>query len=287
MEVILAESAGFCFGVNRAMDKVNEQIEKSDGKRKIYTYGPIIHNSEVVRDLKEKGVDMIEGINDIPKIAGQIMIIRSHGVSKEVYEAAEANGIEIVDATCPFVKKIHRIVAGKGLEGYTVLIIGDKNHPEVQGIMGWCTGPYETASTEEELSSIKVSKQAKICIVSQTTFSTLKFHKFVEIVQKRGYDTLVISTICSATAERQQEAAEISRRVNKMLVIGDPKSSNTGKLYEICKTYCKGTYHIQTVKDLPETGFQSDECVGITAGASTPHYLIQEVLYHVRGNHFQ
>ena len=283
MEVILAESAGFCFGVKRAMDKVEEKIRGSEGFRKIYTYGPIIHNSEVVEDLKSKGVSVINTPDEIRSIAGQTMIIRSHGVSKDIYELAGDNDIDLVDATCPFVKKIHDIVKEKSREGYHIVIIGDAAHPEVQGIVGWCPGSCTVVNTEEEAENLDINTASKLAIVAQTTFNAQKFKHFVEIISEKGYDTNVINTICNATAIRQCEAADISMKADIMLVIGDSRSSNTRKLYEICKSNCKDTYHIQTVRDLSSADLQSGKCVGITAGASTPNHLIQEVLLYVRG----
>ena len=283
MEVKLAESAGFCFGVKRAMDKVYEQIEKSDGMKKIYTYGPIIHNSEVVSELKSKGVGTINLPEEIDGINGQIMIIRSHGVAREIYEHAGMCGIQLEDATCPFVKKIHNIVSEKGRDGFHVIVIGDPGHPEVQGIVGWATGPVTVLNSEEEVREFTASEDEKLCIVAQTTFNAQKFKHFVEIINEKGYDTNVINTICNATAIRQSEAADISMQADKMIVIGDPQSSNTRKLVDICKSNCRDTYHIQTVKDLCLADLQSGKCVGITAGASTPNYLIQEVLLYVRG----
>lgn len=287
MEVILAKNAGFCFGVKRAVDQVYEQIELNNGRRRICTFGPIIHNREVVEDLRSKGVEVIEDADEIPELKGQIMIIRSHGVPKEIYDLAEANDVEIIDATCPFVRKIHNIVAEKGKEGFHVVIAGDATHPEVEGIVSWCTGPFTVVNTEEEVRSFTADPGQDIVVVAQTTFNAQKFKHFVEILKEKGYDTNVINTICNATAIRQSEAAEISMRADKMLVIGDPRSSNTRKLYEICRSNCNDTYHIQTVKDLSSADLRSGTCVGITAGASTPHYLIQEVLFYVRGNHFQ
>jgi len=287
MEVILAKSAGFCFGVKRAMDKVEEQIKANDGSRRIYTYGPIIHNSEVVADLASRGVSVINTPDEIPQIAGQIMVIRSHGVPRSVYEEAEKYGVKIVDATCPFVKKIHRAAEEKGLEGYHLLIIGDPAHPEVQGITGWCSGDFTVVNTEEEIQNLSVSTEKKLCVVAQTTFNAQKFKHFVEIINKKGYDTHIINTICNATAVRQCEAADISMQADTMLVIGDLRSSNTRKLVEISRSNCKDTYHIETVRDLSAADLQLGKCVGITAGASTPNYLIQEVLLYVRGNHFQ
>ena len=173
-KIVLAESAGFCFGVKRAMDKVEEKIRGSEGFRKIYTYGPIIHNSEVVEDLKSKGVSVINTPDEIRSIAGQTMIIRSHGVSKDIYELAGDNDIDLVDATCPFVKKIHDIVKEKSREGYHIVIIGDAAHPEVQGIMGWCENACDVVKNREELSKIPLKKERRYLLVAQTTFNFLE-----------------------------------------------------------------------------------------------------------------
>ena len=286
MNVILAETAGFCFGVERAISLVYEQIEKAEEGTRIYTYGPIIHNAEVVRDLEEKGVYSISGPEDFPKIAGSVLIIRSHGVAREIYEKAEAHGITVVDATCPFVKKIHRIVDEESRKGHQIVIIGDKDHPEVAGIIGWANGDVTVLKNEEEAENFSADPKEEICIVSQTTFNLTKFQYIVEIIEKKGYYINVVNTICNATQARQKEAESVSRAVDIMIVIGDAKSSNTQKLYDICKTYCKDTYYIQTVQDLKSANLPPGISVGITAGASTPNNIIQEVLLNVRGKKF-
>lgn len=283
MEVILAKSAGFCFGVERAINLVNEQIDKCEDGRKIFTFGPIIHNEEVVKELEKKGVYSFEDVNKFSEIKGNILIIRSHGAQKFVYDVAEENNIQIVDATCPFVKKIHNIVAEKSREGYEIVIVGDKNHPEVKGIIGWVEGEVSVIKDEEEANSFMPHSKLPIYVVSQTTFNLVKFQYIVEILEKKGYDVSTINTICNATRTRQEEAGSIAAHVDKMIVIGDSKSSNTQKLYNICKEYCKDTYHIQTLKDLDAANLKDAKNVGITAGASTPNIIIQEVFLNVRG----
>lgn len=282
MEVILAKSAGFCFGVERAINLVHEQVEHADG-RKIFTFGPIIHNDEVVKDLERQGVFVFDEEDAFEKIKGNILIIRSHGVARRIYEEAEKYGIEIVDATCPFVKKIHNIVAEKSAEGAEIVIIGDKDHPEVQGIIGWAEGPVSVIKNEAEAKAFTPSGEGRVCVVSQTTFHYRNFQYLVEILQGKGYDTNAINTICNATQTRQEEAGSIAQRVDTMIVIGDPKSSNTQKLFRICKEYCMDTYYIQTLKDLDNVDLREAKVVGITAGASTPNNIIQEVLLYVRG----
>ena len=277
MEIILAKSAGFCFGVQRAVDTVYEQVAKNQSGRRIYTYGPIIHNMEVVNDLKKKGVSVIESEEELSLAAGQILIIRSHGVKKKIYEAAKELGIEIVDATCPFVKKIHEIAEQESAEGRQVIIVGNKEHPEVQGITGWVSGSALVVLDEAEANEIVSENDRPATVVSQTTFNSNKFNNIVEIIKKKRYDVRVINTICNATRLRQKEAESVSRQVDIMLVVGDRHSSNTQKLFDICKTYCMDTYYIQTIQDLDEQILQSGIRVGITAGASTPNNIIQEV----------
>ena len=276
----LAKTAGFCFGVKRAVNTVYEQIEKGD--KLIYTYGPIIHNEEVVKDLEEKGVKVIESEEDIEKIeADAAVVIRSHGSTEKICDLIKAKGANIVDATCPFVKKIHNIVAEKSEAGYHIVIIGNDKHPEVEGIKGWSKSSVTVINTEEEANSISISDDKNVCIVSQTTFNYKKFHKLVEIIQKKVYNVIIVNTICNATSERQVEAKQIATEVDSMIVIGGKTSSNTQKLYEICKEECKNTYYIQTAKDLETVQLEGD-VIGITAGASTPKNIIEEVQANVR-----
>ena len=282
MEVILAESAGFCFGVKRAVDTVYEQAEQKKGK--IYTYGPIIHNEEVVNDLEKKGVQVVETLEALKGCKDGTVVIRSHGVSREVYELLQEQGIDYVDATCPFVRKIHRIVEQYSLEGCHVVIIGNSSHPEVEGIQGWSYNKTETTviSKEEEAEKFSIEGKKRVCIVSQTTFNNKKFKELVEIIEKKGYDIIVLNTICDATQKRQAEAKKIASQVDAMIVIGGKTSSNTQKLFEICKKECENTCYIQTLEDLDFSKLWSINSVGITAGASTPNKIIEEVQKNVR-----
>ena len=278
MEVILAKTAGFCFGVKKAVDLVYETIEDEPLGSRIYTYGPIIHNDEVIKELEKKGVYSIEDESAIRALApGSILIIRSHGVGKRVYDLAGECGLEVMDATCPFVKKIHGIVERDSAKGRHIIIIGDRTHPEVFGICGWAKGPYTVIKDEEEAKLLELEKKCEVSVVSQTTFNLEKFQYVVEIIKQKGYNELVYNTICSATRDRQKEAAQVSKKADMMLVVGDKKSSNTRKLYEICRSNCNNTYYIQTVKELPDMASEPGICVGITAGASTPDHIIQEV----------
>ena len=280
MEVTVAKTAGFCFGVKRAVEKVYEQIGKTE--KPIYTYGPIIHNEQVVGDLQEKGVEVIDTLEELKTIRDAVVVIRSHGVGKDVYDILKENGVEIVDATCPYVKKIHRIVEKQTAEGRRVIIIGSPEHPEVQGIRGWGNDTTLVVEKPEQIDDLLLSKEEKLCIVSQTTFNYKKFQDLVEKISKTRYDILVLNTICNATQERQVEASQIASEVDAMIVIGGKNSSNTQKLYEICRRECKNTYYIQTLSDLKPDKAGSVRSVGITAGASTPNNIIEEVHTNVR-----
>ncbi len=280
MNVILAESAGFCFGVKRAVEMVYEQAGSG---RPVYTYGPIIHNEEVVRDLEERGVRVAERIEEFADLPKGTVVIRAHGVERGVSEALERLGFSVVDATCPFVKKIHRLVESKSREGNQIVIVGDGTHPEVRGIRSWSVAEATyVISDAEDARDFAADPARKVCVVAQTTFNYNKFQELVEIIRKKGYDIIVLNTICNATEERQAEAAQIAGQVDAMIVIGGRNSSNTQKLFEICHNKCNNTYYIQTIKDLKLADFRYVDNVGITAGASTPNNIIEEVQKNVR-----
>ena len=280
MEVKVAKTAGFCFGVERAVEHVYEQIQK--GQPPIYTLGPIIHNEEVVKDLEKKGVKVLPDIDCLRELNEGTVIIRSHGVGKAIYDRIKQQGLCLVDATCPFVKKIHRIVQEQNQLGRRIIIIGDSSHPEVEGIQGWADERTLVVKNEKELNDLPDLRKEKLCIVSQTTFNYNKFKELVEKFSEKGYDILVLNTICNATQERQVEAERIASQVDAMIVIGGKNSSNTRKLYEICRKECKNTYYIQTLGDLDPESVSSVRSVGITAGASTPKNIIEEVHTNVR-----
>lgn len=285
MKVKTAKTAGFCFGVKRAVDKVYELIE--NGVSPIYTLGPIIHNEEVVSDFEKKGVTVISE-EDIPKLREGTVVIRSHGVGRRIYDMLKTAGISFVDVTCPFVLKIHRIVDRESRAGKQIIIFGDPSHPEVKGICGWCEGSCTVLRNREDAENFVPDPGRIPCIVSQTTFNYNKFKELVEILCKKRYDNNVLNidnilnTICNATEERQKEAQSIAGEVDTMLVIGGRHSSNTQKLFEICKEECENTYYIQTPVDLDSEMFHHSSYVGITAGASTPKKIIEEVQEHVR-----
>ena len=280
MKMIKAKTAGFCFGVKRAVDSVYEQVRCGEGP--IYTYGPIIHNEEVVKDMESKGIVVIRSEEELDSLTEGTVIIRSHGVEKRIYDKLENKGIRIVDATCPFVKKIHNIVSRESAAGAHIVIIGNPDHPEVQGIRGWAGEKVSVVHDAEAAAGIEFGQTEKICVVSQTTFNYNKFKDLVEIIKKKSYDVIVLNTICNATKERQTEAQSIAESVDAMIVIGDKHSSNTQKLFEICQKACNNTYYIQTLDDLNLNQLGSVETVGITAGASTPNNIIEEVQNNVR-----
>ncbi len=289
MEVILAKSAGFCFGVKRAVNQVYDQLGKGTP---IYTYGPIIHNEEVVSDLERRGVRVIGEPCELGQLEKGTVVIRSHGISKAVYDELNSYGMNLVDATCPFVKRIHGIVEKESGAGAQIIIIGDEGHPEVEGIKGWCKTPAYVVGKKEDADAFfwknpveKCREEGrKLCIVSQTTYNYMKFQEFVEIFLKKGYDVIVVNTICNATEERQTEAAEIAGVVDAMIVIGGRTSSNSKKLYEICSRKCGNTVFIQTLDDLKLDLKGNARKIGITASASTPNNIIEEVQNYVRIN---
>ena len=290
MKVELAKMAGFCFGVNRAVDTVYEEAKQFTP---VYTYGPIIHNETVIDDLEKKGVQVIHSLEEAKDLTEGTIVIRSHGVTRREQEELIADGLRVVDATCPFVKKIHTLVQEYSENGYYVVIIGSGDHPEVQGIVGWSDETRTSVICDaDQARNLELKPWKKVCIVAQTTFNYNKFQELIEIIQKKGYDSestvdkdkkfVVHNTICNATKERQEAARELSGRVDAMLVIGGTSSSNTRKLYEICSEKCRNTYFIQTKEDLENSDFSRFDYVGITAGASTPNNIIEEVHTNVR-----
>lgn len=292
MKVRLAEKAGFCFGVERAVGMAL-RIAAEPGRGAVYTLGPIIHNEEVVADLERRGV-LAVSLKELKNLKEGTVILCSHGVSRSVIEEVaclkDENGqkkFQVEDATCPFVKKIHRIVEEKSGQGYRILVIGDRNHPEVEGIIGWSKTPVIVTDNEKDLQKLEINEGEKLCVVAQTTFNYKKFQYLVEIIERKRYDIIVVNTICNATEERQAEAARLARQSDAMIVIGGKQSSNTGKLFEISKKECENTYYIQTLGDLDLNLFKSFRSVGITAGASTPNNIIKEVFTSMSEESFE
>lgn len=268
----MAESAGFCFGVKRAIEMAYAAIKT---EHPLYSYGQLIHNKTVTDDLAAKGLQITE---DLDSMEAGTLLIRSHGVGKELYDKAEEKGLRILDGTCPFVKKIHQIVQQQQEAGKGILVVGDGAHPEVIGICGWCQNQAVILEDEQAAREKDIPPKDSYAVVVQTTFRQEKFDKILQILQERGISMQVFQTICSATEKRQTEAEELSKRVDKMIVIGGKNSSNTQKLVEICAKNCGNTVHIETICDLVLNNFEKNDKIGITAGASTPPAIIKEVV---------
>ncbi len=280
-EIRLAETAGFCFGVRRAVEKVYEEAGKASGP--VYTYGPVIHNEEVVRDLEKKGVRVLHSEEELKDLEEGTVIIRSHGVGKKIYDiCAGKDKVRLVDATCPFVGKIHEIVRRESAEGRRILIIGDASHPEVQGIRGWSMDNTDIAASEEEIGKLGIRSCDSLSVVAQTTYNSKKFIEVIDKLKNLVYDIRCFNTICNATQERQTEARNIASEADAMIVIGGKSSSNTRKLVEICREECGNVFFIQTAEDLKPLTLTSFDRIGITAGASTPQIIIEEVQNIVR-----
>lgn len=275
-KITLAKTAGFCFGVNRAVNMVYNLAENE----KVCTLGPIIHNTEVVKELEQKGVIIADTPSQVEE--GYTVVIRSHGVSKNVYDEISELNLKYADATCPFVSKIHKTVAKAGSENSVVIIVGDKNHPEVKGIEGHCCGKFFTVKNYAEIENLIESqpelKNSSVTVVSQTTFDVSEWKKSLKIIKKLCTNAVIFDTICNATAERQEEARSLAEKSDLMIVIGDKTSSNTCKLYEICKRVCEKTYLVETYKELSTINFSTACNIGVTAGASAPARIIKEVL---------
>ena len=283
MNVICAKTAGFCFGVERAVNTVYEAL--ASDRAKIYTYGPIIHNESVVKELEEKGVSIISSPEELENIDEGCVIIRSHGVSRQVYETMDKKGIEYIDATCPFVLKIHTLVQEASERGDYVVVAGDRLHPEVEGILSFAGENVTVIKDDKEAEAFRPPSDKKLFLVAQTTFNSNIFNKIVEIFDKKRYYYNTVRTICNATALRQQETAELAGSVDAMIVIGGAHSSNTRKLYDIAKDRCDNTIFVQTLDDLVSSKDaigNPASCIGITAGASTPKNIIEEVQNYVR-----
>lgn len=282
-QVITAKTAGFCFGVQRAVDLVYQKAEEGG---RIVTYGPLIHNENVVEDLKKRGVDVINTPEEIDHIKDGAIVIRSHGVTKAIKERMEKSGAAVVDATCPFVQRIHETVARKSAEGMQIIIVGNPGHAEVEGTMGWSASDVTVIETEEEAKHFEIDRNTPVCVVAQTTFNGARFDKIIAILKQKGYNIFVMDTICNATRERQSEAKELAAKADIMIVIGGRNSSNTAKLAQICQEQCPRTYYIQTVDDLHLSLTGNEKIIGITAGASTPKNIIEEVQKDVRRTNF-
>ncbi|QGG47737.1 4-hydroxy-3-methylbut-2-enyl diphosphate reductase [Heliorestis convoluta] len=270
MQVILAEHAGFCFGVQKALDKVEEELQKHDH---VSTYGPLIHNPQVVERLAQQGVQAIE---DLHTANPTRVVIRSHGVGPEVYSCAEQRGFTVIDATCPFVKKVQKAAQRFTDQGYQVLVAGDREHPEVQGIVAWTGGKALVVANQKEAEALNLL--GKVALIAQTTLKESTLREISQALHQKELQVEVENTICSATAKRQEAAQKLVEQVDVMVVIGGRNSSNTKKLAQICQEAGVPTYHIEKPEELDCHYFKNVQKAGVTAGASTPHWIIEEVV---------
>ncbi|PSJ31868.1 4-hydroxy-3-methylbut-2-enyl diphosphate reductase [Peptostreptococcus russellii] len=277
--VIIADNAGFCFGVKRAMNIAYNEIEEKRDMQ-VYALGPLIHNRQAVEKYEERGLITVDEIEEIEIKENIEMIIRSHGVAKKIYDEARDRGIEIVDTTCPFVKKIHEIVKKSEEDKKAIILLGDKNHPEVIGINGWCKDSAIIFKDMDDVLKYDFDYDKSYVVVSQTTMNEENFEKIIEYLESLNLELDIKNTICSATRVRQQSARELSSKVDVMVVIGGKHSSNTQKLVNICKER-GNTVSIETREDLYDVDFSNYEVIGVTAGASTPDWIIHEAIEYL------
>ncbi len=272
-KITVSKSAGFCFGVNRAVQMVYQALEEG---KKVATLGPIIHNTDVVNDMIARGARIIDDVSELEP--GEHVVIRSHGVGSRIYEEIAQRGNPVIDATCPFVSRIHKIAAEKTREGYFILIAGDENHPEVQGIVGHCDENSFVFKDQFVLKDyFDKNPQKKLAIISQTTYNNIIWGECLKVLPEDDPNIVVYDTICTATEQRQTDTAALAKKSDLMIVIGGRHSSNTVKLYDICSQYCR-TYHIENADELDTLDLSNAEHIGITAGASTPAHIIKEVV---------
>ena len=299
IHITKTEHAGFCFGVERAINEAEDIISsvgeascfpgrQNDAPTSVYSLGPLIHNEKVISELEAKGLIVKDYDKDF--FHNKKVLIRSHGIKKEIMDELVKNKNEIIDLTCPFVKRIHNIVEEDVKNGYFIIVIGDKTHPEVEGIMSYAEPSVIAVLNEDEAKAIisdnkdKISADTKVSIVSQTTFDEVKNKKIVDILANLFYNIKVNDTICNATSIRQKETRDLASLSDVMLIIGSKNSSNTKKLYDIASSVCKKAYFVSDLSDLDNIKFDDGAHIGVSAGASTPKKLIEEILNHVRTN---
>ena len=280
MEITVRKNAGFCFGVQRAVDAVYDLLKENSSD--IYSIGPLIHNEIVTKDLKNKGLIEINDYDEIKNLKNKKVIIRTHGIEKQVYDLLKSNNNSIVDLTCPFVSKIHKLVEEYSESGYKIIVIGDKDHPEVKGIVSYAKNDIYVVISEEDIKNLKIDRNDKVFIVFQTTTNAENAQKLVDILRDLFYNSRLVNTICNATQNRQDEVKILAETCDVMLIIGSNTSSNTRKLYEISKKYCENTYLLNSVDDIKNIKKEKSVKIGVSAGASTPKYLIEEILNNVR-----
>lgn len=276
MNIEKSKFTGFCYGVKNAVDKAIIELE-SNCEKQIYSYGEIIHNKDVVEKLHDKGMKISNNLEELDSLSSKVLV-RSHGVSKAIIEELEKKNIEIIDATCVKVSNIHKIVSAKKQEGFEIIITGDKNHPEVMGILGWCSNEALIIESLDEFMNLDIDLSKQYCVVSQTTFNKKIFDTIVNFIKEKYQNIKIYDTICNATKLRQDACVSLSKKSDVMLIIGGKNSSNTKKLYELSKEFCKNTFYIENYKEIPYNYIDKNTNVGISAGASTPDWIIEEVI---------
>ena len=275
MEILIAKSSGFCFGVKRAINMAHECADKSD--EEIYTLGPIIHNPQVVKELELSQIVPRDGVDEIDK---GTVIVRSHGITLQESEEIKNKGLIKIDATCPFVTKAHKIISFLSREGYSVIIVGEREHPEVQGILSYGSGDIMVAASVDEIEGMAV--KGKLGIVAQTTQSIKNLQEIVAFCLDKCSELWVYNTICNATSVRQSDSSDLAQHVDCMVVVGGRNSANTNRLAEMCRRIQPKTYHVEVASEVDTSWFDGVERVGITAGASTPDWIINEVVALVK-----
>ncbi|MDD5449575.1 MAG: 4-hydroxy-3-methylbut-2-enyl diphosphate reductase [Candidatus Omnitrophica bacterium] len=272
MKIKIAECSGFCFGVKRAISMAKQALEKNKG-RPVYSLGHIIHNSQVVEELSREG---LKAIKDLDGIKEGVIVVSSHGASPALFEQLKSRGLEVIDATCPFVMSAQKIVKALNEEGYTIIILGDKEHPEVKSLLGFAKDKAIVVKDEKKIKGIEMSSK-KIGLISQTTQSSENYNKVISEIMKKGFlEFRVFNTICNDTKKRQDSAARLAKNADTMIIVGGRMSANTKRLFQICSGICKDTYHIETEVELKTDWFTSRELVGIASGASTPDWIIEK-----------
>jgi 4-hydroxy-3-methylbut-2-enyl diphosphate reductase len=266
----VADQAGYCFGVRRALDMAKEYLSRDD--RKVYSLGPIIHNPEVVKDFRERGLVPVDSLDDIEQ---GVLVIRSHGVEKRFLEQAQSKGLEVVDATCPFVKNAQRLARQLSRGGYQLVIVGEESHPEVKGILSYSGKAPIVVSNAEQLQAKELGP--KVGVLAQTTQTHENFIRVVDAVLTSAYECRVYNTICNATLSRQTAAVELAQTMDVMFVVGGRNSANTARLAELCGSVCSTTYHIESPDEIAAEMLKNKRHIGITAGASTPSSQVEAV----------
>ena len=274
MEIILSKFSGYCYGVKKAVSVADESIDKYED---IYSLGSLIHNKRAVEKLKNKGLKLVDDIEEKNKN----IIFRSHGVEKKYYDYANKNNLNVIDTTCIYVKKIHQIVEEKYKDGYEIIIVGSKKHPEVIGINSWSNYKAQFVEDISDTDKLNIDEEKSYAVVFQTTFNIEKYTKIVEILKEKIKNVEIFNTICSATKKRQDFALQLADEVDMMIVIGDTSSSNSKKLYELANEKVKSIF-IEDVAELEEVMFEGVQRLGVTAGASTPDFVIDEVIEYLK-----